>query len=109
MFHILIGFESHRKDSPGTAIYTGHDPEEVKKAVAENLPKFGVIRLYKNAAWSKRWNQGDITEAPATDTPVNDVTEVNEIPESPEEATATEEPESPEESTTPEPKPRRPK
>lgn len=109
MFHILIGFESHRKDSPGTALYTGHDPEEVKKAVAENLPKYGVIRLYKNVAWSKRWNQGDITEPAATDTPVNDVIEVPESPEEPEEPESPEEPEFPEETTTPEPKPRRSK
>jgi len=64
MFHIVIGFVSHRKDSPSQGLYTGHDPAEVDKAVTENLPRFGVIRVYKNPAFTKRFINGAVPEEP---------------------------------------------
>jgi hypothetical protein len=67
MFHIVIGFASHRKDSASQSLYTGHDPAEVEKAVTENLPLYGVIRVYKNPGFAKRYINGEApVEKPIT-------------------------------------------
>jgi hypothetical protein len=55
MFHILLGFENHRKDSASQFLYSGTDSARVKELVDENLDKFGIIRLYKNPSPSKRF------------------------------------------------------
>lgn len=55
MLHIVLGFESHRKDSTVTPLYAGQDSAAALESVESNLSKFGVVRLYKNVTWAKRW------------------------------------------------------